>query len=267
VSDSIFKVNTSIDITENNKAYFTWSEGFRHGGANAVPTQGPWPEPPGIYEGYVPDEATNIEVGFKGTTAGGKLSYTAAIFSIDWENTQFDTFTAINSYSAVVNGSKAVANGVELELAGQFTDNWTYNLGLNYTQSEWDEDGTVGDSPLVEGTQLPGVPKEMGSFATDYYFPTGTGESYLHLDAFYRGSTESAPNDTWGNYEKLDGFSIVNLSVGIRFDRWEGRVFVDNVTNELGVTGGQLEGGYLNYAYHFVQRPRTGGVRLTYRFK
>jgi len=267
VSDSIFKLNTTVDISDNSKIYFTWSQGFRHGGANAVPTQGPWPEPEGIYEGYVPDEATNIEVGLKGSTSGGNLSYTLAAFSIDWENTQFDTFTAINSYSAVVNGTDAVATGVELELAGRFTDNWTYNLGLNYTQSEWDKDGSVGDSPIVKGTQLPGVPTEMGTFATDYYFSTGMGDSYFHLDAFYRGSTESAPNDSWGNYEKLDGFSIVNVSLGLQTESWDGRVFVDNVGNELGVTGGQLEGGYLNYAYHFVQRPRTAGVKLTYRFK
>jgi hypothetical protein len=42
---------------------------------------------------------------------------------------------------------------------------------------------------------------------------------------------------------------------------------VDNISDELGITGGQLESGYLNYAYHFVQRPRTAGVQLRYTFK
>lgn len=267
VSDQIFKINTSVDVGENSKAYFTWSEGFRHGGANAVPTQGPWPEAPGVYVGYAPDKATNLEVGFKGTTASGNMSYTLAAFSIDWEETQFDTFTETFAYSAVVNGTDAVATGLELELAGLLTDNWTYKLGFNYTESEWDKDGFVGSSPIVKGAQLPGVPKEMGTLSSDYYWPVSMGDVYFHVDAFYRGSSETAPNDSWGNYEKLDEFSIWNFAVGLETEKWAARVFVDNAFNEVGVTGGELEAGYLNYAYHFVQRPRTMGVRLRYTFK
>ena len=267
ISDQIFKVNTSVDIGDNNKAYFTWSEGFRHGGANAVPTQGPWPEAPGIYEGYEPDEATNIEIGLKGKLASGNMSYTLAAFRIDWDKTQFDTFTEVSAFSAVVNGTDAVATGLELELAGALTANWTYTLGLNYTESEWDSDGFVGSSPIMKGTQLPGVPKEMGSLSTDYYWPVSKGDVYFHLDAFYRGSSKTSPNDSWGNFEELDGFSIVNVGVGLQTDDWDLRFFVDNVSDEVGVTGGQLESGYLTYAYHFVQRPRTAGVQLRYTFK
>ena len=267
VSDQIFKVNTSVDLNDDNKMYFTWSEGFRHGGANAVPTQGPWPEAPGIYEGYTPDAATNMEVGLKGTTPNGNMSYTLAAFTIDWENTQFDTFTEVNSFSAIVNGTDAVATGLEVELAGSITDSWNYTFGYNYTQSEWDKDGFVGSSPLAKGSQLPGVPKVMGSMSTDYYWKLGQGDAYLHVDGFYRGSTESAPNDSWGNYEKLSDFYIWNVAVGVEREKWSGRLYVDNVGDELGVTGGQLEGGYLNYAYHFVQRPRTVGVQVRYTFK
>jgi hypothetical protein len=44
-------------------------------------------------------------------------------------------------------------------------------------------------------------------------------------------------------------------------------VFLDNAFDEVGITGGQLEEGYLNYAYHFVQRPRTVGAQLRYKFR
>jgi outer membrane receptor protein involved in Fe transport len=267
VSDQIFKINSSYDVGDNSKVYFTWSEGFRHGGANAVPTQGPWPEPPGIYEGYSPDEATNWEIGLKGSSADGNTSYTLAAFMIDWDKTQFDTFTAINSYSAVVNGTNAVATGFEVEVTGLLTDNWTYSFGYNYTNSEWDADGFIGDSPLSKGEKLPGVPEQMASLSTDYYWQMDVGEVYFHADGFYRSSTESSPNPNWGNYEKLDGFSIWNLSVGLEKPAWGVRLFVDNAFNELGVSGGQLEGGYLNYAYHFVQRPRTVGAQVRYKFK
>jgi iron complex outermembrane receptor protein len=267
ISDQIFKFNTSVEVTDHSKVYFTWSEGFRHGGANAVPTQGPWPEAPGIYEGYDPDEATNWEIGYKGSTPGGKMSYTLAAFYIEWEKTQFDTFTEINAFSAIVNGTDAVAQGFEVELAGMVTENWTYMFGYNYTQSEWDQDGFVGSSALFKGDQLPGVPKHMASLSTDYYWPVDMGDIYFHADAFYRGSAETAPNPLWGNYEDLDSFSIWNFAVGLEKPSWGLRVFLDNAFDEVGITGGQLEEGYLNYAYHFVQRPRTVGAQLRYKFR
>ena len=267
ISDQIFKFNTSYDISEQGKVYFTWSQGFRHGGANAVPTQGPYPEQPGIYEGYEPDSADNWEIGFKGSTANGAMAYTLAAFYIDWTETQFDTFTEVYAFSAIVNGTDAVAKGIEAELQGQLTDNWTYTLGYNYTQSEWDADGLIGSSPLFKGEQLPGVPKHMASLSTNYYWPIESGDVYFQVDGFYRSSAVTAPNAAWGNYEDLDGFSIWNFSVGLEKETWGARLFVDNAFNELGITGGELEGTYLSYAYHFVQRPRTIGAQVRYKFK
>ena len=281
ISDQIFKFNTSYDISDHNKVYFTWSEGFRHGGANAVPTQGPYPEDPGIYEGYDPDKATNWEIGLKGSASGGKISYTLAAFHIDWNKTQFDTFTEKASFSAIVNGTDAVANGIELELAGLLTDNWTYTLGYNYTESEWDADGFVGHLPLIKGDQLPGVPKQMASLSSDYHWPVDMGDFYFHVDAFYRSSARTAPNNvevevgtppdtdliSWGGFEELGGFSIWNFSVGLEKKKWGARVFLDNAFDELGITGGELEDSYLTYAYHFVQRPRTIGAQLRYKFQ
>ena len=46
-----------------------------------------------------------------------------------------------------------------------------------------------------------------------------------------------------------------------------GQACVNNITDKLGITGGELESAYLTYAYHFVQRPRTVGVQLRYKFK
>ncbi len=266
ISDQIFKFNTAFDINDNIKTYFTWSEGFRHGGANAVPTTGPYPEEPGIYEIFNPDEATNWEVGLKGRNTSGNFSYTIAAFYIDWQKTQFDTFTDIFAFSAIVNGTDAVAKGLEFELAGQLTQNWTYNLGYNYTQSEWDENGFVASTPLNKGEQLPGVPKHMASISTDYYWPINMGEVYFHVDAFYRSSAKSAPNPAWENYEDLDSFSIWNFAVGIEKEKWGARLFMKNAFDEKGITGGELEGFYLTYAYHFVQRPRTIGVEIRYKF-
>ena len=76
-NDSIFKLNTSYDISDEAMLYFTWSQGFRHGGANGFPTTGPYGVDASLLE-YVPDEADNFEVGLKGTSADQRIRYSVA---------------------------------------------------------------------------------------------------------------------------------------------------------------------------------------------
>ena len=272
ITDAIFKVNTSYEVTDHSKIYFSFSQGFRHGGANAVPTTGPFPEAEGVYDDYDDDKANNWEIGYKGSALDGRVLYSLSAFYIDWQNTQFDAFTERFAFSAVANGPDAISKGIEVELSGLLTDNWTYKLGYNLTRSEWDVDGAVGIQPLFEGDQLPGVPKHMASFSTDYYLPVSFGGEQLgvadfHIDAFYRSSATTSPNINWGNFEVLDDFSIWNVAVGLKGEKWGLRAYIDNVFSETGITGGELESAYLSYAYRFVQRPRTTGLQVQYKFK
>ena len=40
ISDHVIKLNSSFDLDATTKLYATYSEGFRRGGANALPTTG-----------------------------------------------------------------------------------------------------------------------------------------------------------------------------------------------------------------------------------
>jgi iron complex outermembrane receptor protein len=266
ISDQIFKVNTSFDITEDHKVYFTWAEGFRHGGANAVPTTGPYPEAVGVYETFDPDKATNWELGLKGMLMDGRFVYTLAGFYIDWEDAQFDGFTESAGFSAVLNGSNAVSQGLELELNGQLTENLSFTLGYNYTSSEWDEDGAIGGDPLFKGDRLPGVPEDIATGSLDYVYPIDMGLITFHLDGFYRSDVSVAPNPAWRDYEEIDSFSTFNTSLGLDTDDWSAKLFVNNLSNELATSGSVSEATALQYAYDFVARPRTVGLRFSYFF-
>jgi len=80
-NDSIFKFNTSWDISENHMLYFTASQGFRRGGANALPLAGPFVDPSFPLE-YTPDKVLNKELGLKGFLNDGRVSYSAALYYI-----------------------------------------------------------------------------------------------------------------------------------------------------------------------------------------
>ncbi len=110
----IKKVNSSYDLTDNAKVYVTYSEGFRRGGANALPLTGPYASLPG-YQSFAPDVAKNYEVGFKGTVLDRRLRYSADIFRIDLNNFQFDTVN-FAGFPVTFNGKKARSQGAEVEL-------------------------------------------------------------------------------------------------------------------------------------------------------
>jgi outer membrane receptor protein involved in Fe transport len=73
VNDHIFKLNTSYKVSAALAPYINYSEGFRRGGANAIPVDGPFAVNPALGI-YTPDKAKNYEAGAKGTFAG--INYT-----------------------------------------------------------------------------------------------------------------------------------------------------------------------------------------------
>ena len=88
-SGSLNKVNVSYRPTGKNQHYFfTSSEGYRRGGVNAVPTEGPLAED----AGWVPfesDTVKNLEFGVKGAMSDGTY-YNVSYYLIEWDNPQLN---------------------------------------------------------------------------------------------------------------------------------------------------------------------------------
>ena len=64
--DTLFKGNVAIHVGDDDLVYLTYSEGYRRGGANAVPTTGFFAESP-AWLTYTSDTVENYEIGIKGT--------------------------------------------------------------------------------------------------------------------------------------------------------------------------------------------------------
>ena len=283
--DQIFKFNTSFDLNDDTMVYFTWAEGFRRGGTNTVPTGGFFASLP-TFASYEPDEATNIEVGLKGTL-GGKVNYTVAAYTIDWEKFQFEDISP-SGLPYVINGNEAQTTGLEVELNGQLTDNFSFDFGYAYTNAEASEDFEVFDLPafalasdpplepvvgtqVFDGDKLPGVPENTVTLGLDYNQPLerdGWSVNY-HLDGGFRGDTASnfnAISQFGRNFFEMDSFWIWNGSVTLDTDAWSVGLFVRNIADEEGITGGAGPGVSGNRDTYFnVTRPQTVGLSFSYR--
>ena len=135
--DTLFKGNVAIHVSDDDLVYLTYSEGYRRGGANAVPTTGFFAESP-AWLTYTSDTVENYEIGIKGMLGG--LRYDLSAFQIDWNDPQLNTATPNWGFFAVANGESAESKGVELQLAGDIGDSVTWGFGWAYTDAQLTSD-------------------------------------------------------------------------------------------------------------------------------
>ena len=285
----VFKFNTSYDINDEMMLYFTWAEGFRHGGANAIVENqdSPLADSLGLKQ-YEPDEATNWELGIKGYAFDSRLNFTLAAFLIEWEDMQVFTFTDGSGVPIVVNASEAESRGIEFESTLALTDNLIGRFGFAYTDAELTEDfATPGDALIgYEGDKLPGVPELTANLSLEYSAPLSNGWEWLaRVGAVYIDEVETDFNIDAPNYTVSDSNTIVDLSAAFYSEDWELRVFVDNVTDER-AAGNARSPNFFSafdydghdgtpfsdhsnngfYLFEYIARPRTAGIGLKYRF-
>ena len=263
--DQVFKVNTSYQINEDTMIYFTWSEGFRHGGANGFPTTGIFAFDPALIP-IQPDEVTNYEAGVKGDLMEGDIRYTASVFFLEWDDVQLDTFLGPLSVPSVVNGRAAESKGFELDVTAQATENFQINFGYSYIDAEITEDSPTG---AFDGDPLAGVSEHTVSLMLDYFQPLANmGELHWHLDGSYRSDFATGFNSSIDNFAELDGFDVWNASLTWNTEKYSLGAFVKNITDEEGVTA-VVNSRHATSPFDSranTRRPRTYGIQGTIRF-
>ena len=282
VSNHIFKLNTSYKVSDTLNAYANYAEGFRRGGSNGVPISGPFAANPALLV-YTPDKTKNYEVGAKGSVGG--VHYSAAVFYIDWNNFQVDATAVASAASIAVNGPKARSKGVEFEVNGEITTGLSYDLGYSYADAQVAQDFTVIDFNTAKqpvsivtgraGDPLPNAPKTSVTAALDYRHAAPVvlpdWDVHWHVNGNYRSSTLSQLVSTDPNAPppfEIHGFAIWDASVALQNHKGlTTTVYVQNITNNLGVTGGVDAGAAgPRGAHFFIGRPRTVGLRVGYSF-
>lgn len=289
VHHHIAKLNTSYDLTPSTKIYATYSEGFRRGGANALPTEGVYASLPS-YQTFRPDYAKNYEIGVKGTAFDQRVRYSADAFLIHLTDFQFQ-LSNLSGIPATYNGSRAQSKGIELELAARLTSRLTATLGYTYTDAIVKSPVALYDlgfcgaatcllTALPAGARLPGVPRDTLTTAADYIVPLGSLGSNqwsltFHGDASFRDSSNSVIDPTNRSFWVIPSTTIVDAAITLAgTSRLSYTAFINNLTDSPGYSGGRgtaqdpttFEPLPNVFATRVVTRPRTAGLRIRYQF-
>jgi iron complex outermembrane recepter protein len=226
-NDFLFRGNFAWDVADHAMLYATFSQGYRHGGANAVPTSGHYAENPAFLT-FKSDTVNNYEVGFKGATDA--LNYTVSLFYADWNNPQLNTATSNWGFFAVVNGKTASTQGIELELSGHINDQFSYMLGYSYTDAKltgnvyqpagnlFGNGAYYNDMVGKDGGRLPGAAENM--LSGSLMFNTTLGHD-VGFNAVLSGYYQSGIVNTIGNGDcQIGYYTEANTTPGFAGGGW-----------------------------------------------
>ncbi|NIA26680.1 MAG: TonB-dependent receptor [Desulfobulbaceae bacterium] len=282
-SDVLVKLNASWDLNDSTMLYATYSEGYRHGGAQSLPSVDagdPFGEPNvESLRTFQSDSVKNFELGVKG--GGDNMRYTASLFNVDWDNPQLNTTSAWWGFYVAANGDKASTQGIELELEGRLADSFHYRVGYTHVKAELDKDFLSPQTGAVvapKGSTLPGAPSDTLSFSLDNSWEINSDMDLIAgFNAYYQSDSENFINQASALNETYGSFTLLNATLSLSTDSWTAMLYAKNLADEAGATGGfaatdwsydtgEFENWYGNGNRQFIVQPRTIGLKFGYRF-
>jgi iron complex outermembrane recepter protein len=268
-----FKAGLQYTPTEGRMYYFLFAQGFREGGFN----QG---LPPPVPTTYDPDTLNSYEVGWKTTSAGGKLLWNGAVYYMPWKNYQTALYDAAitNIGSFNVNVGDARVRGMESNIEARPVKGFTFTLSGSYNDSTLTaikpflNPAASALFPLSVGERLPYVPFFKASASARYEWLAGPDyTAYVQFDESHTGSMWSSLNEATSAVSSLaqrylqPAYNLGALRFGLSPTKstWSVEGYVDNISDTNAVI-------YINTG-NFDKRettnpPRKFGVRFKYRF-
>jgi outer membrane receptor protein involved in Fe transport len=274
--------NLDFEPNPDTLLYLSVTTGWRSGGYNLGFFSTATPE-------YDEEDIIAYELGYKGTLLNGRLQLNSSVFLY-----QYDNIHTIISQSGgllgvstnVVNAPEARTIGWEGEVIYLIGERFTLGGNWSYTDAEFTKDFAVVDvnNPDIpgsvftaaertvsgfDGSSLPKIPEWKFTLWGNYTVPLGNAGSLDlfttvgYTDDFYFGAPFSRELDRAPSFVRWDA----RASWKSASENWDVSMFVNNITNELGVRNLDIEGGEeLNFLRSVATTdPRVYGMSLTYR--
>jgi outer membrane receptor protein involved in Fe transport len=268
------RANLSWKITGDAMVYYTWSQGFRPGGFNrnsTVHLNGALATP----LTFSPDTLTNNEIGWKTQWLDHRVEFNGAVYQEDWKNVQvqfFDPQGGLGNLEFETNGPSYRVRGVETQLVARVIRGLTLTGAASWNSSNQTNSPYltgVNGQPITSipnpygalGSPLAQSPPFQGNLRARYELAFGDYHAFWQVGGVHQAHSYSAT----GNVEAFDqpGFTVYDAALGVAKDAWAVQFYGQNITDARYVT-------FVNadqfVKADFVGRPRTMGVKLSYRF-
>ena len=262
---TIFKVTLDWRPAPAQLYYVTLSEGFRPGLLNrpggAVSADG---------SGFVvpyeldTDEVVNFEVGMK-ADFGNAFRLNAALFSIDIERLQTTIFdTSIVNLFFSDNAADAEVQGLEADFTWlpEWSDGLTIAGAVSFLNTEITRKITPTNDVRV-GDDLAFAPSSQGNLRARYEWEVGANGWVAHIMPMVSWASDSYSDIITINRDRVDGWLMVDLSLGVSNDAWSVELYARNLTDERAEVSRSFvfDTQHVTYA-----QPRTFGVRASMDF-
>jgi outer membrane receptor protein involved in Fe transport len=178
--------------------------------------------------------------------------------------------TPLNLPSSL-NIGQAYSRGIELEVEASLTSHLGARLGYTYDLTKLTSLSplfaypNVSAPPPAIGSPLPGTPKSSASLGLEYgHVVLAGGEWRYAIDAHYQSDVLPSLSAT---VPIVAGYTIVDTRLSYAHTHWMGTLYVNNLTNNLGISSYSDPSNYGNRFQAVVSQPRTVGLTLGYSFK
>jgi iron complex outermembrane receptor protein len=259
--------------------YVSYSKGFKSGGFNTriiQPVVGPnAPTGREFLPAFDPEEVTAYELGAK-TQLGGIARLSAAVFRSEYKDIQIVVREGVAP--VVRNAGEATIDGFELEGAISPIAGLDINLGVGYTNFEYDSLGAAlnaSQAALAPGAlgrvdlddQQAYTPEWSGNLGVAYRIATGIGFFTPRVDGSYRSKTYFDAANT----EQIaqEGYEIYNASLRYtdNAERFNITAGLTNFTDEeYRVSGNSSLTAASGYAEVVYAPPRQWFLEASYAF-
>jgi len=250
--------NPRLDITyavgPDWNLYFNAAKGFRSGGFN-----------PGypLYPSYAPDEMWTEELGSKGLYFDHKLELDAAVYYNNWKNAQ-DTITLPSALVIISNGGTIRGEGVELHATLRPVEG--LQLGATFGWNNMAYGQVPAGLDHAEGDPPDFAVRQSWSAFTEYRRPVAPKASLYGRFDFQHSDRAQVTERTPGYpamFSNIPPRSLLNLHLGLTFDRYDVSLYADNALNERNPI---IQAPFGDLTEDVEQRPRLYGVSLRYAF-
>lgn len=242
--------------------YASVSTGFRSGQAQNFEVSSADPTLPALQ----PDSILNYEVGNKGSILGGKITYDAAIYYMDWEDIQQNLRSAEQGFIVALNAGTASGLGVDAGITLRPNDRFELTTNVSWNELEFEENILSGTDLLFQrGDRVNLSPNLMASISGSYRMPIGGQGMSLVLSSAYVYQAELILRSlATGILTEDTSGATKSWKAGIDIERnnWSIGLFGDNLLNTENAI---LPGDPVDALATIRPRPRTIGVQATFK--